>query len=177
MEILYVVLLSCKLLSTTLRIKQKITRNVLTLYYLEQFTFGQATTVSPVAIQTLFTGNTEDTRRTATSNILSTSCPYCIGDHELTSCQHFNLQQHEKKVEFLKKNRFCFGCLVMGHLSTSCKKRMTCEICHRKHPMLLHISMDNKEKCSSHHPTNLQDGFKKGVKVSSGDKHVNSACL
>ncbi len=81
-----------------------------------------ATTVSPVAIQTPYR---EDTRITATSNILSTSCPYRIRDHELTSCQHFNLQQHEKKLEFLKINGFCFGCLVRGYLSKSCKKRMT----------------------------------------------------
>ncbi len=36
--------------------------------------------------------------------------------------------------------------------------------------------MDNKEKSSSHHPTNLQDAFK-GVQVSSGDNHVNSALV
>lgn len=36
--------------------------------------------------------------------------------------------------------------------------------------------MDNKEKSSSHHPTNFQDGFK-AVQVFSVDKHVNSALV
>ena len=38
-----------------------------------------------------------------------------------------------------KKNGFCFACLIKGHLSKTCKKRLTCRSCDKKHPTILHI--------------------------------------
>ena len=48
-------------------------------------------------------------------------------------------QPHESKVEFLRSKGLCFGCLMRGHLSKECKRRMTCQSCQRKHPTILHI--------------------------------------
>ena len=58
-------------------------------------------------------------------------------------------QPRENKVEFLKKNGFCFGCLKVGHMSRNCMKRMTCQTCNFKHPTILHI------KRSSQPPTDV----------------------
>ncbi|KAK0150310.1 hypothetical protein N1851_008772 [Merluccius polli] len=59
--------------------------------------------------------------------------------HTLIGCRWFKSQPHKLKVEFLKENGYCFGCLAKGHLSRDCRRRLTCEKCQRKHPTLLHI--------------------------------------
>ena len=49
--------------------------------------------------------------------------------HGIAECQKVNAQQHEAKIEFLRKNGVCFGCLRVGHMSKYCKRRMTCQTC------------------------------------------------
>lgn len=47
---------------------------------------------------------------------------------------------HKGKIDFLGKAGLCFGCLIRGHLSKDCKKRMTCSMCSFKHPSMLHFA-------------------------------------
>ena len=73
------------------------------------------------------------------SDAPSISCVFCAGEHFLVDCQQVKAQPHEAKVEFLRSKGLCFGCLMRGHLSKECKRRMTCQSCQRKHPTILHI--------------------------------------
>lgn len=52
-----------------------------------------------------------------------------------------------EKVEFLKANGLCFGCLEKGHISKVCKKHMSCHICQNMHPTILHVNKKEKD-CS-----------------------------
>ena len=65
-------------------------------------------------------------------------CVFCGKNHTLEDCQRIREQPHKESVEFLKKNGFCIGCLVKGHLSRDCKRRMTREICSQHHLSMLH---------------------------------------
>lgn len=72
--------------------------------------------------------------------VISALCSFCQGKHALVDCLRLKSEPQEKKVEFLKKNGYCFGCLKKGHMNKECKRRLDCQICQRKHPTLLHIS-------------------------------------
>lgn len=66
-------------------------------------------------------------------------CAFCNGDHVMETCEMITKIPHKEKVELLKKNGLCFACLVKGHMSKECKKRLTCRSCEKKHPTVLHI--------------------------------------
>lgn len=67
------------------------------------------------------------------------SCGFCQGKHALIDCSQFQTQSHDNKVEFLRSHGYCFGCLLKGHLSKNCKRRLLCQVCQTKHPTVLHI--------------------------------------
>ena len=62
-------------------------------------------------------------------------CLYCQESHTLASCNKIKDQPHKGRVEFLKSNGLCFGCLTPGHLSKFCKRRIECKDCALK-PMV-----------------------------------------
>ena len=66
-------------------------------------------------------------------------CAFCKGDHVMETCEAIAKIPHKDKIELLKKNGLCFACLVRGHMSKECKKRLTCHSCEKKHPTVLHI--------------------------------------
>ena len=45
---------------------------------------------------------------------------------------------HEHKVDFIKKEQLCFGCLEKGHVTKYCKARSQCKDCKKNHPTSLH---------------------------------------
>ena len=100
-----------------------------------------ATTVVPVApAATPRGGNTSDSLQQKHSQMAySKPCLFCKGDHTMESCHQMALQQHKEKVEFLKKHGMCFACLTKGHVSSGCTRRLTCRMCQKKHPTILHI--------------------------------------
>lgn len=59
--------------------------------------------------------------------------------HVLSDCSQLKAHSHKEKVDFLKTNGHCFGCLIKGNLSRNCKRRLTCQKCNRRHPTILHI--------------------------------------
>ncbi len=77
------------------------------------------------------------------------SCNFCQGKHELTDCSILKSESQARKVEYLKRNGHCFGCLKRGHMSKDCNKRLVCQICQRMHPTLLHIDNVNSKLQSS----------------------------
>lgn len=65
-------------------------------------------------------------------------CVFCAGEHTSETC-NMNKKSHNEKIDCLKAQGICFGCLTKGHLSKDCQKRMKCEVCSMKHPTILHI--------------------------------------
>ncbi|XP_061160072.1 uncharacterized protein LOC133170892 isoform X1 [Syngnathus typhle] len=70
---------------------------------------------------------------------VTSSCAICNETHSLTSCKELLSKTHEERVDILKRKGVCFGCLVKGHLSKDCKRRLTCSVCSKRHPDILHI--------------------------------------
>ena len=74
-------------------------------------------------------------------------CTFCKKtDHHLDACLKFKTEALEKRLEFVKENRLCFGCLKKGHVFKDCRKRLTCSMCKKKHPTCLHGNRSAPEK-------------------------------
>ena len=87
------------------------------------------------------------TKQTNTfSSAVMPSCTFCQCQHTVADCIQFQSERHDKKVEHLKWNGHCFGCLKRGHMSKNCNKKLDCQICNRKHPTLLHIDSKNSDQ-------------------------------
>lgn len=66
-------------------------------------------------------------------------CLFCGGGHTLDLCPQLEKGAHSEKINFLKENGVCFGCLCTGHISRDCRKHLSCKVCSLKHPSVLHI--------------------------------------
>jgi hypothetical protein len=67
-------------------------------------------------------------------------CLHCDSlQHTLISCEAFNTLTYDSRLDVLRTKRACFGCMKPGHRSKDCRKRLTCEKCHRRHPTALHM--------------------------------------
>ena len=98
------------------------------------------------------TSKNRDNRETQPRMAYSRPCFFCRGDHFMESCHQMVLQQHKVKVE-IKNNGMCYACLLKGHMSSACKRRLTCQICQKKHPTILHMQLPVKTP-SIHQATN-----------------------
>ncbi|XP_071964267.1 uncharacterized protein [Antedon mediterranea] len=65
-------------------------------------------------------------------------CNLCKNPHEIAKCKKFIESNYERKLEIIKNERLCFGCLRQGHRSKECRQRMQCGTCKGKHPTILH---------------------------------------
>ena len=66
------------------------------------------------------------------------SCLMCQKDHWLDHCPVFKNKDMQDRKAFVKEKRLCFGCLRPGHVSKSCKHRLKCDTCSKRHPTCLH---------------------------------------
>lgn len=73
------------------------------------------------------------------NSAFSRPCLYCKKSHNMAECIRLAEKPHKEKLEILRRSGICFGCLMKGHLSKDCKRRLTCQVCSQKHPSLLHI--------------------------------------
>ena len=78
------------------------------------------------------------------SNAMQAPCPMCSSNHTLDCCDALMKKRHRAKIDFLKEKGICFGCLHQGHLSKHCKQKLTCTVCSKQHPSVLHI--DTKQR-------------------------------
>lgn len=123
------------------------------------------------------------------SNAFTKPCMFCNKNHFMEVCESFQAKSNKEKVDFLKAKGMCFGCLEGGHISKNCQKRMTCNVCKRGHPTVLHIqSQSNKEPISSDSVLSLATGSDTGagkkecvlsivpvkVKMEKGTKCINT---
>ncbi|XP_048735788.2 uncharacterized protein LOC125651252 [Ostrea edulis] len=69
----------------------------------------------------------------------SVKCVYCGNtSHILSECKNFIGISLSERYDFLRGNGLCFGCLKKGHVTRKCRSRLSCSVCGRKHPTLLH---------------------------------------
>lgn len=74
-------------------------------------------------------------------------CLYCKNrGHTLELCTLLERKAHREKMEFLKTNGVCFGCLCTGYISRECRKRLSCKICGSRHPSMLHVHQKENER-------------------------------
>lgn len=93
---------------------------------------------------------------------LQPQCSFCKrSDHLLNTCVKFKAETRENKLKFVKGNSLCFGCLRKGHMSSDCKKRLTCATCNKNHPTCLHEERshkkpEEKKRSEEQEPTNVR---------------------
>ena len=66
-------------------------------------------------------------------------CLFCAGHHNLCDCKNITLNLLKDRYTFLKTKGLCFSCLKTGHRKHECKGKLTCNICKRLHPTILHV--------------------------------------
>ncbi|XP_064635233.1 uncharacterized protein LOC135492610 [Lineus longissimus] len=71
-------------------------------------------------------------------------CEFCSGgNHRLETCNQLRSKSHGERLDFLKSKALCFGCLQKaGHYSKFCSNRLTCHICSKSHPTVMHRNQD-----------------------------------
>lgn len=101
-------------------------------------------------------------------------CLFCERNQTLEECQKMIGIPHKEKIEFLRKAGLCFGCLIKGHVSKDCKKRMTCNVCALKHPSLLHFAKQESSINEKVTEEKVQDGAATHPTASSMSVAANS---
>jgi len=89
----------------------------------------------------------------ATANIF---CVHCKGKHHIFQCSNFLKLSNEDKYKEVRAKQLCINCLrSTAHQAKDCKSS-TCQTCHKKHNMLLHIlhrqSAEGQRNCESCQP-------------------------
>jgi hypothetical protein len=105
-----------------------------------------------------------------------TLCLFCGKyNHKLERCRQFQIKTAEEKVAFVQKNSLCFGCLTAGHFSKTCRQRLKCETCSKRHPTSMHspdaITNDSNKSASKGSKSHSVDSQK--VKVEIPQNHVS----
>lgn len=71
------------------------------------------------------------------------ACVCCGRSHSLSECSRLKSKKHKDKISFLRERGLCYGCLCSGHMSAECDNRLTCQVCGKNHPTMLHIDKPN----------------------------------
>ena len=59
--------------------------------------------------------------------------------HVLTGMQKISSLSYSGRLQVLKQNALCYGCLRIGHVVRNRKNRYTCIYCKKRHPLVLHV--------------------------------------
>jgi transposase InsO family protein len=66
-------------------------------------------------------------------------CAYCQDkSHKIGYCRKFSALTWEDRSSFVKKKGLCYGCLKFGHMKSKCQRKLSCKICEKGHPTVLH---------------------------------------
>ena len=79
-----------------------------------------------------------ETRRATSNGRDFGVCIFCRENHALEMCRKFGSEQFEVRMRFMKENRMCFKCLLRGHISRECRRRMACQFCQGSHATSMH---------------------------------------
>lgn len=105
-----------------------------------------AMTVSPVSKSEPSQSNKQSVNTINGSGAFTKPCMFCNRNHSVELCGIFQNKPNNEKVEFLKAKELCFGCLQWGHMSKSCQKRMSYNVCKKGHPTVLHIQTKENQQ-------------------------------
>ena len=65
-------------------------------------------------------------------------CRLCKSAHSLDDCEKFAKMSYAEKLEVVKSNGLCLGCLRYGHMKRDCRGKKVCATCKGFHPTSLH---------------------------------------
>ena len=65
-------------------------------------------------------------------------CACCEGHHKLWQCPDFKSKSIDDRRLIVQKRGLCFNCLLPGHQISSCRVKIACGSCGKKHNTLLH---------------------------------------
>ena len=65
-------------------------------------------------------------------------CRLCKSAHSLDDCEKFAKMSYAEKLEVVKSNGLCLGCLRYGHMKRDCHGKKVCATCKGFHPTSLH---------------------------------------
>nr|XP_057925588.1 uncharacterized protein LOC131127575 isoform X1 [Doryrhamphus excisus]XP_057925589.1 uncharacterized protein LOC131127575 isoform X1 [Doryrhamphus excisus] len=104
------------------------------------------------------------------------NCLFCSqSSHSLDKCSQFEVKVHRDKITFLKEKGICFGCLKLGHTSKDCRSRLDCNVCHQKHPGVLHIHRQDTGTSSPQRPSTVNPSSV-SAKLSQTCGHIGAGC-
>ena len=66
-------------------------------------------------------------------------CRLCKNADNLDECDEFAKLSLTERLEVVKSNGLCLGCLRYGHMKKDCRGRKVCTTCNGFHPTSLHI--------------------------------------
>ena len=81
-------------------------------------------------------------------------CRLCKNTHNLKECDNFKKMLHTERIEFVKSNGLCLGCLRYGHMKKDCRGKKVCSTCKGFHPTSLHTNVPKPEGKTETSPTN-----------------------
>ena len=68
-------------------------------------------------------------------------CPLCDAPHRLEDCEEFGQMSLHERARLAFHNYLCFSCLEPSsteHVSKSCPKKISCDICNENHVTVMH---------------------------------------
>ena len=101
--------------------------------------------------------------------------PLCKETQPLTKCREFKKKRVEERREFVKTKDLCFGCLKSGHMSSSCRFRLTCEECGKPHPTLFHNSVQTAKRPQRNSKQRNSDSQAKNLPITATYASITSS--
>lgn len=71
-------------------------------------------------------------------------CKLCKDSHPISSCYKFLNMDQKNRASTLRKFKYCFNCLRVGHMYNNCTSQNGCSKCQGKHHTLLHRDFNKK---------------------------------
>ncbi|VDK17639.1 unnamed protein product [Anisakis simplex] len=88
------------------------------------------------------------------SMIRKNPCVFCNGDHWNDECKRY--QTYNERWEKVKQLDLCYNCLVSGHLTKECRRRVQCFHCKRQHNSALCKQTFSDERERNNRPMQIE---------------------
>lgn len=72
-------------------------------------------------------------------------CVFCDEEHQNTDCGKARQMTLQEKQKVLKENNCCFICTKVGHSFKTCRVKLKCPWCSRKHVVIMCPEMSKKK--------------------------------
>ena len=99
----------------------------------------------PLGANSLATGSEEVSSGNKGERKQPERCRLCKNTHNLNECDKFKKILHTERIEFVKSNGLCLGCLKYGHMKKDCRGKKVCSTCKGFHSTSLHTNVPKPE--------------------------------